>query len=251
MNIRHILLTAALIALPAAASAQETGRGILDLPPGHTVINLSTSERIEVDQDLLVAHLRYEAENADARTLQNEINAVMKKAVDAAKATPAVKVTTQQYYVYPHDPVTPPGQPRLGDRKPARTWRGAQGLEVKSLQADQLLDLIAQMQGMGLSVSHLGYTLSPEKMETTRDGLMEGALEKLKAKAERAARALGKSEASLLEVNVDTGHHYPQPMMARGMMAMDAGASMEMAAPVAAAGQTELNMTVSARALLK
>lgn len=254
---RHIILgTTALIALlaaPALAQEGSNGKGIFDLPAGQTVINLSTSERVEVDQDLLVASLRYEAENKDPRALQNEINNIMKKAVDAAKGTPDVKVVTQQYYVYPHDPVPPP----MPDETPRettqqeRTWRGSQGLELKSKKSDDLLALVGKLQDMGLTVNGLGYTLSPEKAEEVRDGLMEDALEKLKAKATRAAKALGKGDASLLEVNVDSGGHFPQPVMMAAMADMGGARMEKMAAPVAEAGQTEIIMTVSARALLK
>lgn len=258
MMIRTALLgtvAALLLALPHDAQAQDGGKSILDLPAGHTIINLSTTERVEVDQDLLVATLRYESENTNARTLQNEINTLMKKALDEAKATPAVKVTTQQYYVYPHDIEPPkPVEKTGGDSKPAkseRIWRGSQSLEIKSTQADDLLALVGKLQDMGLVMNGMAYTLSPDKAEETRDNLMEAALETLQVKAKRAAKALGKNETNLLEVNVDAGGYYPQPMMMRAM-AMDASAGMEkVAAPVAAPGQTEITMTVSTRALIK
>jgi predicted secreted protein len=251
---RLLLLTAAAVfTLPAAAWAQDNGKGLLDLPPGQTIINLSTTERIEVDQDLLVATLRYEAENKDPRALQNEINTLMKKAVDAARATPDVKVTTQQYYVYPVDPA-PPQPPRTETEEKERKkedpiWRGSQSLEIKSIKADDLLELTGKMQEMGLIMNGLSYTLSPDKAQETQDSLMEGALAKLKTKAGRAAKALGKSDAALLEVNVDAGGYYPQPTMMR--MDMAAAPMAKMSAPVAAAGQTEITMTVSAKALLK
>lgn len=238
------------VMLPAAAMAQEGGKGIFDLPAGQTVINLSTSERVEVDQDLLVATLRYEAQNKDARALQNEINTAMKKAVDLAKEKSTVKVTTQQYYVYPQD-YDPEPQDNGKMRKTERIWNGNQSLEIKSTTPDDVLELTQKMQDLGLVVSGLGYTLSPDKAEDTRDGLMEAALEKLKAKAERAAKALGKSDAALLEVNVDAGGYYPQPMMMSAAADMGMARMEKVAAPVAAPGQTEITMTVSARALLK
>lgn len=250
-------MTALCLALPVSAQAQNNdgfAKGILDLPAGQTLINISTSERIEVDQDLLVATLRYESENKDARALQNEINEVMQKAVAAAKAVEGVKVVTQQYYVYPHDyqPIEDmrkaPDEP---SKKTERIWRGNQGLEIKSTQADTLLELTGSLQDMGLVMNNLSYTLSPEKAEETRDSLMEGALEKLKAKADRAAAALGKANADLLEVNVDSGYNGPQPMPMMRTMAMESAAMDKMAAPVAEPGQTEISMTVSARALLK
>lgn len=247
------LATLCAIALPLPALAQE--KGLFDLPAGQTVINLSTVERVEVDQDLLVARLRFEGENKDARALQDQINTTMKKALDAAKAKPDVKVTTQQYYVYPVDPIEPvdpaPHKTNEPKEKAERTWRGSQDIEIKSAKADTLLELAGALQDMGLVMSGLSYTLSPDKAQETQESLMESALAKLGKKADRAAKALGKSGADLLEVNVDSGGYYPQPVMMRAMAADSSMSMKEMAAPVTAPGQTEITMTVSAKALLK
>ena len=239
------------LALPFAAHAQETGKGILDLPAGHTVLNVSATEREEVDQDTLVANLRYEAENKDAKALQNEINTAMKKAVDAAKAVEGVKVYTQQYYVYEYNPNPQPIPEHQKNEGYEKMWRGQQGIQLKSKSADELLELTGKLQEMGLVMEGLQYMLSPEKAQDIQESLMEDALVKIKAKAERAAKALGKKEVEMLEINVDNGGYFPQPY-ARNMMAMDAGmAKAEMAAPVAEPGQSEINMTVTARVLLK
>jgi predicted secreted protein len=173
----------------------------------------------------------------------------MEKALAAAGKNPDVKAATQQYYVHAVDlDSSLPGKLVSGDRKPARLWRGSQGITVRGEKPGALLALAGQMQDMGLVMNGLAYTLSPAKADEAQDSLMEGALAKLRTKAGRAAKALGKTEASLLEVNVDSGGYHPQPVMMHGaaMAKMDS-----MAAPVAAAGQTEITMTVSARALLK
>lgn len=244
----------ALMMLSAPAQAQDGPKSALDLPPGHTLVNLSANERTEVDQDLLVASLQYQADNKDPRALQNEINSVMKKAVEKAKSYKDIEVSTEAYYVYPYEPPVPPVPvPMQGQKKaekPEKTWRGSQGIQLQSKSADDLLELAGSLQDMGLVMNGLNYTVSPELMERTSDSLMEAALEKLLAKAGRAAKALGKSKADLIEVSVDTGgQNYPRPMMMK-TMAFD-GAAESMAAPVAEAGQSEINMTVSARALLK
>ena len=97
----------------------------------------------------------------------------------------------------------------------------------------------------------LQYTVSPELLEETRDNLLEAALTKLRKKAERTAKALGKSKAELKKVNVDNGgNYYPQPRFARGMAMMSADKD-EMAAPVAAPGESQVTLNVSAQALLR
>ena len=250
---RFLLLTALLAAFSAPVLAQDY-QTVLDIPEGSTLVSLSATERVEVDQDLLVASLRYETENKDAKKLQSDINEIMKQALAKAKSVASVKVATQQYYVYPYDydPNPQPIQPGEAPRKLERTWRGQQGIEIKGKNADDLLTLVSALQELGLAMNGLNYTVSPELLEETRESLLETALTKLKSKADRTAKALGKTQSDLLQINVDIGGYYPQPMMAR--MDMAGGAEMAMAkmdAPVAAPGQSEVTLTVSAQAMLK
>jgi predicted secreted protein len=244
-------LAALLLSLTPFASAQAQDLNtLLDIPEGATLISLSATERVEVDQDLLVSTLSIEARNADATVLQDEINKVMTKALEEAKAFKTVKISTQSYQVYPYEYV--PDNQKNGEKPQiVREWRGSQSLMMKSKTPDDLLKLAGVLQKMGMNTTGLSYTVSPELMEETQNSLLEAALKKLKTKAERTAAALGKSQADLLNVNVDVGGYYPQPMMmARGGMesAMDAKA---MAAPVAAAGQSDITLSVNAQALIK
>jgi predicted secreted protein len=249
---RALLLATAFSFLSLSPAFAQQEKGPLDLPPGQSIVHLSASERVEVEQDELVANLRYEAENKDAKALQNEINTVMKKAVDAAKAVPGVEVTTEQYYVYLNEerPQPLPNTPEDRQPKPVRTWRGNQGLTLTGKSADALLDLTGKLQEMGLAMNGLNYQVSSEKMEETKDSLLEAALLKLRKKAERVAKALGKGESELREVSVDSNeNNFVAP---RAMMAMAADAGMaKMAAPVASPGKSEVSLSVSALALLK
>lgn len=242
---RFALPILAFLALATPAAAQDLPT-LLDIPAGQSLVNLSATERVEVDQDLLMASLQYEAVNKNSTALQDEINTKMAKAVELAKKVGSVKITTGGYYVYLYDP--DPNTER-NDME----WRGAQSLQIKGKKADELLKLVGDIQAIGLSMQGLNYSVSPELMEETQNSLLEAALGKLKTKAERTAKALGKTSADLLNVNVDIGggHMYAQPMMARAEMAMDSTAGMKMAAPVAEPGQTDITLTVTATALLK
>jgi predicted secreted protein len=232
-------------ARPALAQEMQTQ---FTFPEGATMVSLSATERVEVSQDLLTAQLSYESENQSAANLQDEINKVMKQAVDTAKKVSSVKVSTQSYQVYPQDyapdPVKSPG-------KTVRQWRGSQSLLLKSKAPADLLALTGKLQELGLNVTALYYSISPELMEETQNSLLEAALGKLKTKAERTAKALGKAKADLLNVAVDTGGYQPPvPMMASGVM-MKAEMARDAAPPVAEAGQSDITLTVSANALIK
>lgn len=240
-----------LLALPGPASAQ-TAESLVK--SGQTVLNISASETKAVQQDVLISSLRAEYEGKDSTALQNKINTLTAKALEMAKKFDDVEVMTDNYYVYPYDPnqyAHPDPEERIEDvHKKEVIWRGSQGLQLKSKNSEKLLKLMGELQAIGFQTSSLNYTLSTEAFETIRDSLMESTLKKLSEKAKNAAKALGKSSAELVEVSVDTG--YPQPpvmMMARAEMST--GTDAKMASPMASPGESEIVLTVSARAILK
>jgi len=242
---RSVILATVLCLGSALTTVQaQDYKTLLDIPQGATLVNLSATERADVDQDLLVATLRYEAQKKQPRPLQNEINTVMAKALAAARQVASVKTATQAYQVYQYD--LNQGKRHL---PPDTVWRGQQGLVLKGKQADDLLELVAGLQELGFSMSDLSYTVSPELLEEKRESLLEAALIKLRAKAERTALTIGKRKTDFLQIDVDMGDRQPPPML-RSMAMAEAAPVAEMAAPVAAPGQSEITLTVTATALL-
>ena len=242
---RFIILTALVIVtgiVHKPAQAQDLNT-LLDIPKGATLINLSATERVEVEQDLLIVNLRYQAENKDATAVQDEVNSKMQAALDAAQKVRNVKIKTQQYYVHEYD------RSRGKSSRKDMVWRAQQGLQIKGKKADDLLELAGKLQEMGLIMNGLNYAVSPELLEETRNNLLEDALGKLRTKAERTSAALGKKSTEFLQINVDTNSGY-QPRMHRAM-AMDVSmAKAEMSTPVAEPGESQNSLPVRANALL-
>lgn len=241
MNLRPPLLAAAILLTftPALAKAQVQDP-LLALPDGQVILNISATERQDVEQDLLVGTLNYVVTDTDAAKVQNEINKVMKDALDTAKKEETLKVNTGVYQVYETT------EPRTKERK----WRGQQSITIKSMDADSVLETTQKLQKLGLTMENLSYTLSPDTAVGTQDSLMEDALKQLQERANRAAKALGKTSAELRDVNVQGANIPMNFARSRSNMMMEAGAS-PMAAPVAAAGDQTISLTVSARAILK
>ena len=234
------LALAGALAIAAAASVARAGDSGLQLPPaGHTLVNLSASERTTLPQDLLTAALRIEARGAEPRKVQDDINKAMTRALALSKAVPTVKTSTGGYQVY---------EQRL--ERNVRVWQGQQTVQLESKDSAALLDLAGKLQGAGFAVSGLNWSLSPERAESVRDELLVKALGNLKAKAALVARTLGKSGYELTDVNLD-GAPQPVPMYRAVRMEMAMAADGAVAAPVAEAGETEVVVGVSARALLK
>ena len=236
----YLLGALAFLAVPKHACAQMEDP-LLTLPDGQVILNISATERVEVEQDLLVATLSYVAVHRDAGFIQNEINTAMKQGLDRVRKEKDVKVNTGAYQVFEtRDPKTK-----------ERLWRGSQTLTLKSTNAQAVLDLAGRLQDLKLTMNGLTYTISPEKAAEIQDGLLEAALIRLQKRADRAAKALGKSAADLRDVNTQGDvMPYMQKSYARGAMMMEA-ASADMAPPVAQAGEETISLTVSARAILK
>lgn len=227
-----------LSASPASAQMEDP---ILTMPDGQAILNISATERREVEQDLLVATLSFKSVNKDSSVVQNEINKKMKEAVELAKKEKEIKVNTGSYQVYEQT------DPRTKETK----WNGSQSLTLKSKDSEMILTLVGKLQSMGLTSNGLNYMLSPETAVEVQDSLMEAALKQLQDRADRAAKALGKSTAELRDINVQGTDVPYQPMYGRGQVMMMAKAEMDMAAPVAEAGESTITLTVNARAILK
>jgi predicted secreted protein len=245
----YAVLLAALLVMPVAAQAQDSGVKLVK--PGETIISLNASEQMQIQQDVLQGSLRIEIDGKDPKEVQDKINKAMASALEFAKSAPTVKASTGQYYVYSYDPnPQPPGQ-NLRDAKARLVWKGSQTVDLNSKDSAALLELAGKIQEAGFVMNGLNYTLSPEQQEAYKDTLMVEALKKIQKRAEIAAKALGKSGYDIVELNVDgAGPVMPMPVMyksARMEMASDAG----MAAPVAQSGEQTVSLNINARILLK
>lgn len=247
----HIPLLAAFIALTFAGHANAQDSNGLNLPPsGQTIINFSATEKRTVPQDLLMASLRIEVDEGSAQDIQKKINEAMTKALELAKKESAFKVSTGAYSVYKYEKPIKTNK-ETGEQETRPYWQGSQTINIESKDSAKLLDAVGKIQAMGFAMNNLSYAVSPEVADKVKDELMVEALKKLTAKADIVAKTLGKSNVDLIDVNVDTGGPimpmYKNVMARAEMMSADAG----MAAPVAEAGETDIALTVSARALIK
>jgi predicted secreted protein len=181
----------ALFILPANA------QNVVTLPDGHTALNISATERVEVEQDLLVASLRIQEEGKDSKIVQKKINEAMAKAAALVKKYPSLKVETGSYYVNPSYRYIR-DEDGQNNKRVLDKWRGSQTLTIKSVVADDVLNVTGEIQDMGFAMNGLSYQLSTDKYESTRDGLMEDTVKALKERAMRVARALGKSDVDFV-----------------------------------------------------
>lgn len=213
---------------------------LADEPP-RTVLRLSESAEIAVRPDELHATLAADARAATASAAQAAVNRAMAGALERARATPGLTISTGGYQVW-----------RAYDRNAAQgapVWQASQTLELTTRDAAPLLDLVGTLQGQGLAVRQLNWRVSRDLYRRTREQATEEAVRGLTARAERMAGLLGLALDRFATVDLD-GSRPPMPI-ARAMAAPMAASAAPPPPPVAEAEEVRISATISAEALLK
>ena len=232
------LLAVMLVAVAACdnAKAQTVQR---TLPDDATLLTLSESSERDVTPDTMRARLLAHA------TSQSSVNAAMSRALSRVKAL-GLEVETGGYNTYQESPQRPQNLP-AGAKPPAPLWRAQQSLIITSKDDAKLLEAVGALQTEGLALQELGYMLSREQQRGQQDEMFAEALQRLAARAEKAAAALGMRFEGWARVGLNGG------MVARPVMmkAMAAAPRQEFAPPVAAAGEQTVSVTVDGEAILR
>lgn len=225
------------LALPACAADTSDDAA---QAAAQTVVSLQAQEQTDLTQDTLVATLVLTKTDLKPGNVQAFINKTMTAAAAAAQKVPDVQATTGTYQVYEHYAY------HDGKRQGPRQWRGEQTLILKGQDNAAVLELAREIQGMGLVMRGLDYTLSPAKARSVQDQLMVRAIERLQEKIALIAKTLGTPHYQIKTLTLSDGSYQPQPRpyMVRSA-AMVADAAVE-AAPVALAGQETIQFSVNA-----
>lgn len=238
MHKLFVFLTAAI----AAASVQAKDV-VPPAPKGATVIYLSETATKKVSQDRIMANLVIREEGKDATRIQSRINRSMADALKTIKREKAVEVSTGAYSVHP----------KWNSRSERNDgWEAQQNLSMNSEDAATVLDLVADLQGMGFHVQGLNYYLSNDKRRSFRDDLLTDAISHIQKRATKVSKQLNLENVHIAEISLTGDTNRPQPMMRTMMkggmeMAMDAAVP----APVAESSDEEVNLTVRATVYLQ
>lgn len=215
------LFALALLTLPAAVLAAE---------PAPTTIELSAEASSKAENDLGRAHLYFEATDADPAALAARVNRVIAEALERAKASPAVAVSTAGSSTYP-----------VHSRDGAHIdgWRMRSTIELESRDIAALSALIGRLQ-QTLAIAGVNMQPAPD---TRSKAANVAAVDAIRAFEERAAvlsNALGK-RYRIRHLSVQHGGGMPvYPMMRVSAMAAEAA----MPAPLQA-GHSDVTVNVT------
>ena len=204
-----------------------------------TILRLSETATVQAMPDELAGTVRAEATAPDAAAAQSAINAAMGAALARARQLPQVTFSTGTYEVWQTEPGQTGGQ--AGGRA---QWHASQSLDLSSHDGPALLELVGALQRQGLAVGQLAWKLSRPVEEAARRQALAESLQRLRGRAEEAAKLLDLRFGSFREVRLEPA---PTPVFPRAMMAAAAQTS---ASPNAEAGPVDVNATVAAEVLL-
>jgi uncharacterized protein len=239
------MASAVVVCISATALAQtRSSARAPDAPtePVVTLLHLTAEGSVSVAPDVLVADLMAHAASTSAAEAQRKVNTLMASGMADVKTVSGVEARAIDYSVEMTDQPEPPT-----GRRTRPSWTAQQTLELRSGASETLLDLVGKLQERGFAASSIDWQLSPAVSHKAHDDAMEDALKTLRARAQRAAAALGLSVDYVKDVRVD----YPNPVFPVAGMAVAALSARATPPPQATPSAQTVTSDVSASVVLK
>ncbi|MBV1836561.1 SIMPL domain-containing protein [Acetobacter estunensis] len=211
---------------PLSALAQQAGHDV-----STTKLDVSGTGSIEAQPDQATAIMVVEEENASAAAAQMRVNQRVHQAIELIRKTPALDVKAASYNT-------------SRERRPnnnATSWVARQTLRIQGKDLATLLDVTGKLQGMGLVLEGVNWTLSPEHTRDLQRQAEKKALDDMRQRANDVAGNLGLKMVSFAEVSVN------EPMVYRPMAMM---ARMAAASPEATPEEQTISANVHASVIL-
>ncbi len=199
-------------------------------------VDLTASASMEVENDTLVAVLYAQKEGNNTAKLSSGVNKAIAEAVEMANKLPGIKVQTLEYSTNP-----------VYKRNILSGWRVRQSIRLESKDSTALSDLIGTLQKK-LKVSHISYSVSPERRKEVEEKLIAEAIAAFNHRAELVAKAMDRNGFRLIQIQVNTSGMMPRPFAMRAM-AMEKVAAE--AAPTLEAGTQRVTVSVNGAVELK
>lgn len=200
-----------------------------DNEPLFNQVNLQAQVERDIPNDQLTVTLAVEEEGKEAAKIADKINQDMDWALQIVAQHKDISASTQSYNTFP-----------VYDKRTVIGWRAIQQLELKSLNITVLSDLIGRLQER-LQVKNMRFSPTSETQAKYENELIEEAMVSFKQRVEIVKKHMDQKDVRIVNLHVNTGGGYPQPIYAESrMMTMEAKS-----APVVEAGTSNITVTVS------
>lgn len=145
MRLPPKLIVPALLAPVLLALCVSTASPARAQLPAETLLRLAESAEVTRSPDELRATLRAETRAATTAAAQAAINRAVAAALERARAVPSARASTGSYWT--------------SRTEGPNGWQTSQTLILRSEDAAALLDLVGALQGGGLALTDLGWSL--------------------------------------------------------------------------------------------
>jgi predicted secreted protein len=200
-----------------------------DDDPLFNQVNLQAQVERDIPNDQLIVMLAAEEEGKEAAKIANKINQDMDWALVIARQHKSIESSTQAYNTYP-----------IYDKRSVIGWRAVQQLELKSTNITELSELVGKLQER-LQVKNMHFSPTRETRVEYENELIEEAMLAFKQRVEIIKKHMDEKNVRIVNLHVNTGGRYPQPIYAETrMMTMDSKS-----APAVEAGTSNITVTVS------
>ena len=219
-----ILASAILLASPAtrAEGVQQP----------YNQVSFSVSSERAVANDWTTAVIGITTADTDSAALANRVNKLMNEALNTARRTPGVTVSTSAYSTFPE----------YGNGNQIVRWRATQDLTLQGSDTPTISRLLGTLQAKGLTLRSIGFSVAKETRARLEDELMAAAITAFRSRAALITTSFGKTSYIIAAINIGEGGYQP-PLLpyARSstMLAEDA------ANPDLEGGQSSLRIDVS------
>ncbi|AMW78402.1 hypothetical protein AMD27_05560 [Acinetobacter sp. TGL-Y2] len=203
----------------------------------YNVVNIQAEAMRQVSNDEMHAVLFIEKSNKQPAELSSQITQLMNQAMLLAKKYPQVKVETGSQTTYPvYD----------NDSNKLKEWRGRAEINIESTDFKAASQLVSELQ-QSFQTQSINFTVSDAQRKKVENELMVEASKNFQQRAQLLSQTWNKSGYNLVNLNLNTSNHYPQPIM-RASMAKFASAEAADAQSVAAG---ESKITVNANGTIQ
>jgi len=208
--------------------------------PQYDVYSLSSEASAEVPNDLMIATLVVQQEDADPARLAEKVNEAMSWATELLQEYDTLKVSTRDYQTYP----------RYDTSQVRRLigWRATQSLQLETEDFGAAGKAIQTLQER-LQVKGIRHMAQESTRRQASDALISEALDAFKARAELVQQNMGATSYKVLDVNIQTGESSAPMFTARAEMA-DMARSAVSTEPALEAGTSRVNVQVFGRVQL-
>ena len=205
------------------------------LPEPANVVQVSASAQKEAVQDWLTMVLVTRQQAGDAASVQQQLQSVLEKALTRARvraADKALQVSSGVFSV----------QPRYGKEGQIVGWQGSAELILQGQDVSRISSLAAELEGM--SVSHMGFSLSPQAAKALESDVRQSAIANFRTTAQEVSKGFGFNTWTLREVNVQAAGDATMPVR-QAFLRAPAAASMSAAPLSVEPGRSVVQVNVS------